>query len=179
MSINFKLTPIKLKNGKTFMLEEIDSVYFPDDVWNNIKSFLPRPVAKTAKIIKKYVLNHKQEHIEIFQRSLITNTYVGATRDSKTIIRIKTSLENINISLKPILNEIMGCPCLNSKSIYKQGILQEYLFESVVKFNPKLLIAHQQKYKRNLKFGNETRFENSKKNYIKRKELLKKKLVKK
>ena len=50
MSITFKLTPIKLQNGKVSLLEEIDSVYFPDDVWNNIKQYL---LTKLINVITK------------------------------------------------------------------------------------------------------------------------------
>jgi len=73
MSIKYKFTPIKLKNGKTSLLEEIDSIYFPDDVWNNIKSFLPRPVSKTAVIVKNSIIKTKIERINRYTNLMELN----------------------------------------------------------------------------------------------------------
>jgi len=43
-------------NSQTFNNVFIPKLNFPDDVWNNIKSFLPRPVSKTAVILKNSII---------------------------------------------------------------------------------------------------------------------------
>jgi len=52
MSINYKYTPIQLKNGKTSLLEEFDSVQLPFEILNIIFSYLE---GKTNQIIKNAV----------------------------------------------------------------------------------------------------------------------------
>lgn len=93
MSITYKFTPIKLQNGKTSLLEEIDNVYFPDDLWNHIKSFLPRPVSKTATIIKALFKLRRKHMIRSY------NQYKKHSED-KYLFDRENWLENMPWELK-------------------------------------------------------------------------------
>jgi len=216
MSIKYKFTPIKLKNGKTSLLEEIDSIYFPDDVWNNIKSFLPRPVSKTAVIVKNSIIKTKIERINRYTNLMELNIQKNIdyyTREymlnpnNDDFEYIKRLFKTINgDSILPYFGDILRtefyyyksyCLC-NTKKKFSKVVLYEtknLIFTEIKQINistwsrdnylklkyqvgincylsERNILPEYTRDKRPKKIGTIKIFEQSKKDYIKRKKAL-------
>ena len=140
MSINYKYTPIQLKNGKVSLLEEFDSVNLPVELINLIYSFMPiHPITTMiTDIVRKSI------YCDILPLSINGPEYF--------YIKWQQYYGNRDKIHK-------------NQNLFKQNILVNFLrkyddnnfFETKVK---------------SIKFGTKTRFEASKKDYIKRKKAL-------
>jgi hypothetical protein len=107
MSIITKETRIKLKNGKyCILIEEIEPIYFPNEIWNMIKDFIINPKIKTfIKIISKEEcknLNIKNEYTCDISRHIDLKKLKIKMKLTKPIkkILVKDRDNYINISNK-------------------------------------------------------------------------------
>jgi len=156
---------IKLGKKKGFIIEEDDdeelpiktktNFLFPDDVWNNIKSFI-KYTSKTAQIFNRFL------KIIHSRRELMNNP------NSERLVFDSYKISTHLFCMRQGLQSSRHCKFEQSKELFKKGILRDFVcrrlkHDFIIKNNQEFLYH---------KFGTKTRFEASKKNYIKRKKAL-------
>jgi len=110
MSITYKLIPLKLKKGnRKIFLEEIDTIYYPDEIWN---------------IIKEYMID-TQKHI------LISNLHKSGINILISILKGQfkrglTNMKSTSIPLEKRRNNIITTILKYSKKTDINNILKLY-----------------------------------------------------
>jgi hypothetical protein len=144
--------PIQTKTKTNF--------YFPDDVWNNIKSYI-KYTSKTAQIFNRFFQNIHS------RRKLMNNP------NSERVVFERYKISTHLFCMRQGLQSSRHCQFEQSKELFKKGILRDFVCRQLK--NSKILYDFTIQTNQELsyqKFGTKARFEKSKKDYIKRKKAL-------